>query len=91
MPKRLRIILVAIVTIGTATAWWWTHRATVDPHRLQVSGTIEVTQVELAFKIPGRLQERMVDEGDTVAAGQVVARLDDVDQRLQVARATCSL
>jgi membrane fusion protein YbhG len=87
MPKRLRIILVVIVAAGAAMAWWWTHRATVDPHRLQLSGTIEVTQVDLAFKIPGRLLERPVDEGDTVAAGQTVARLDDVDQKLQVARA----
>jgi HlyD family secretion protein len=87
MPKRLRIMLIVIVVAGAAAAWWWTHRATVDPHRLQLSGTIEVTQVELAFKISGRLLERTVDEGDTVAAGQIVARLDDVDQRLQVARA----
>ncbi|MEJ2157888.1 MAG: HlyD family efflux transporter periplasmic adaptor subunit [Desulfobacteraceae bacterium] len=87
MPKRLRIMLVVIVAAGATTAWWWTHRTTVDPHRLNLSGTIEVTQVELAFKIPGRLLERLVDEGDRVTAGQIVARLDDVDQKLQVARA----
>jgi HlyD family secretion protein len=87
MPKRLRILLIVIVVAGAATAWWWTHRATVDSDRLRLSGTIEVTQVDLAFKIPGRLVERTVDEGDTVAAGQIVARLDAVDQKLQVARA----
>jgi HlyD family secretion protein len=87
MPKRLRVLLVLIVAAGASTAWWWTHRTTVDPHRLHLSGTIEITQVDLAFKIPGRLLERLVDEGDTVAAGQIVARLDDVDQKLQVARA----
>ncbi len=87
MPKRLRIMLIVIVAAGATTAWWWTHRTTVDPHRLNLSGTIEVTQVDLAFKTPGRLLERLVDEGDKVAAGQVVARLDDVDQKLQVARA----
>jgi HlyD family secretion protein len=87
MPKRLRVILIVIVAAGAATAWWGTHRSTTDPHRLLLSGTIEVTQVDLAFKIPGRLLERIVDEGDSVAAGQVVARLDDVDQKLQVARA----
>ena len=87
MPKRLRILLAVIVVAGAVTAWWRTHRDTVDPHRLNLSGTIEVTQVDLAFKIPGRLLERMVDEGDPVAAGQVIARLDDVDQKLQVGRA----
>jgi HlyD family secretion protein len=87
MPKRVRILLVVIVAAAAVTVWWRTHRTTVDPHRLNLSGTIEVTQVDLAFKIPGRLMERIVDEGDTVAAGQVVARLDDVDQKLRVARA----
>jgi HlyD family secretion protein len=87
MPKRLRIILVVIVAAGAAAAWWWTHRTAEDPHGLHLSGTIEVTQVDLAFKIPGRLLERIVDEGDSVKAGQVVARLDEVDQKLQVARA----
>jgi len=87
MPNRLRILLVVIVAAGAATAWWWTHRSPVDPHQLPLSGTIEITQVDLAFKISGRLLERVVDEGDAVAAGQIVARLDDVDQKLQVARA----
>jgi len=87
MPKRLRVLLVLIIAAGASTAWWWTHRTTVDPHRLHLSGTIEITQVDLAFKIPGRLLERMVDEGDPISAGQIVACLDDVDQKLQVARA----
>ena len=41
-----------------------------------VSGNIEVTDARLAFKIPGRLIERTVDEGERVTAGQLVARLD---------------
>ena len=91
MPKPLRILIVLVVVIGAAVGWWLTHRSDDDPNRLPLSGTIEVTQVDLAFKIPGRLQERLVDEGDTVAAGQVVARLDAVDQELQVARAQAEL
>lgn len=87
MPKPLRIIIVLAVLIGAAVAWWLTHRAPSDPNRLQLSGTIEVTQVDLAFKLPGRLKERPVDEGDAVTAGQVVGRLDAVDQELQVTRA----
>ncbi len=87
MPKPLRIVLVLIVVAGIGAAWWLTHRKSGDPDQLQLSGTIEVTQVDLAFKIAGRLLERIVDEGDTVAAGQVVARLDASDQEVMVARA----
>lgn len=39
--------------------------------------------VALAFEVPGRIATILVDEGDHVTAGQVVAKLDD---RMQVAR-----
>jgi HlyD family secretion protein len=45
-------------------------------NRVMVSGNIELTEVNIAFKTAGRLIERNVDEGDAVKAGQVVARLD---------------
>jgi HlyD family secretion protein len=41
-----------------------------------VSGNIELTEVSIAFKTPGRLIERAVDEGDAVKKGQLIARLD---------------
>jgi HlyD family secretion protein len=41
-----------------------------------VSGNIELTEVNIAFKTAGKLIERTVDEGDTVKKGQVIARLD---------------
>lgn len=43
---------------------------------ISVSGNIEFTEVDIAFKIPGRLVELTVDEGDEVKKGMVVARLD---------------
>lgn len=46
-----------------------------------LSGTVESQiQVELAFRIGGRLVERLVNVGDTVAPGQVLARLDPADE-----------
>jgi HlyD family secretion protein len=41
-----------------------------------VSGNIELTQVDIAFKTSGRLIERTVNEGDPVQKGMVIARLD---------------
>ena len=44
-----------------------------------MSGNIEVTSVEVSFKIPGRVTERAVDEGDLVTRGEIVAKLDPAD------------
>ena len=52
---------------------------------LVVSGNLEVTDAQLGFKIPGRVVERTVSEGDHIQAGQLIARLDDVEQTEQLA------
>jgi HlyD family secretion protein len=41
--------------------------------------------VAISFKIPGRVEERMFDEGDSVVQGQEVARLDTADLDADVA------
>jgi HlyD family secretion protein len=50
-----------------------------------VSGNIEVTEAQSSFKIGGRVDARLVSEGDVVHAGQIVARLDRVELAQQVA------
>jgi len=54
--------------------------------RIRVSGYVEATEVGVAAEVGGRVLERLVDEGDRVAAGQVVARLDTRDTELALAR-----
>jgi HlyD family secretion protein len=53
--------------------------------RLALSGNIEVVQVEASFRVAGKVLERPVDEGQTVEAGQLLARLDARDLEQQVA------
>jgi HlyD family secretion protein len=55
------------------------------PRQLTLSGNLEVTDAQLSFKAPGRIVERLVSEGQRVAAGQLVARLDDAEQVQEVA------
>ena len=48
-------------------------------------------EVALSFRVPGKIAERLVDAGDRVKAGQVLARLDDADLRLQSQAASASV
>ena len=54
------------------------------------SGIIEVTQVDVAFEVAGRMIERSVDEGAMVDKGEPVGRLDDREYRLRVVRASAA-
>ncbi len=49
---------------------------------VSLAGTVESqVLVSLAFRIGGRLTERLVDVGDTVEPGQLLARLDPTDEQ----------
>ncbi|MEJ2367521.1 MAG: efflux RND transporter periplasmic adaptor subunit [Acidobacteriota bacterium] len=52
-------------------------RSAGQAKRLKVSGNIEATEIPLSFKLPGRMVARLVDEGQIVHRGEVIARLDD--------------
>jgi HlyD family secretion protein len=73
-----KVILAIVLLAALATAGVLTYRSMhpVATDRIVVSGNIELTQVDIAFKTSGKLIERAVDEGDTVKKGMVVARLD---------------
>src|SRR5579859_6853220 len=80
MSKRT-IVIVALAAVGIAVALAFRTRSQPD-NVIRISGNIELTQVNIAFKISGKLIERAVDEGDVVKKGIVVARLDK-DQLLR--------
>jgi HlyD family secretion protein len=78
--KKPIVVLVAIAIVAAViVAWYYTHRSENGKDRIRISGNIEVTAVEVSFKIPGRVAARLVDEGALVKAGQVIARLENED------------
>lgn len=57
-----------------------------------VSGSVNAAaELELSFDVAGRIAQVLVKEGDTVAAGQVLARLDATDLELDVRQAEADL
>lgn len=79
MKKKLLLAVVFLLVVATIVMIFFRFGNRDQGKALRVSGNIEVTSVELSFKIPGRVQDRLVDEGETVKTGQVVARLDPED------------
>jgi HlyD family secretion protein len=73
---RRRIGLVAVVVVALGAVAFLLLGANGDDEGLEASGTVEVTDADLGFNVPGRIAEVLVREGDDVAAGQVLARLD---------------
>ena len=82
MKKRLIPILVAVAVLAIAGILWSKRNGRDDAH-IRLSGNMELTQVDISFKVAGKLIERTVDEGDTVKKGQLIARVDQVQAMRQ--------
>ncbi len=92
MTKRKRLVILSLVVLlviaGTQAWHWWTRK---PEGILLASGTIEATEVAVSFKIPGRVIERSVDEGDRLAPGALVGRLESRELEAEVDRLSASL
>ena len=84
--------IVLFVVLGTTGFFVWryyTHREGYTGGDVKTTGTVESVHVDLAFKVPGRIAEISVSEGDEVRPDQVVGRLEtqDLDGQVMTARA----
>jgi len=78
-------ILGLVLVVAAVAAARCRGQASAD--RTRASGYVEATEVRLAPEVGGRLLEVAVKEGDRVAAGALVARLDDSDTAIALRRA----
>jgi len=76
----LALMAVAVLAV------WRVRRAPAAPTRLVLYGNVDLRQVDLPFNGTERITEVLVQEGDRVHAGQVVARLDTRRLAPQVAQ-----
>ncbi|MBN1239500.1 MAG: secretion protein HlyD [Gammaproteobacteria bacterium] len=75
-PKKPLVLgaIVAIAAIATAAYLQLAGREATTP--LTLYGNVDIREVELAFRVPGRLDEMLYQEGEEVTAGETLARLD---------------
>jgi membrane fusion protein PltH len=84
-----RIILVALLALALAgLGWWLTHRHAAR-HEIVLYGNVDLREVDLAFNDSQRIAQVLVQEGDRVHRGQVLALLDTdrLTPELDVAKA----
>ncbi|HLY54543.1 MAG TPA: efflux RND transporter periplasmic adaptor subunit [Stellaceae bacterium] len=90
MTRRRAITFAVLAALaGGAVLLWLQLAHEALQTRLVLLGDIDVRQVDLSFKVPGRVATLAVDEGDHVKAGEVLATLDKAyfEDDLRTARA----
>lgn len=83
---------VVILALAVVAGVVWLHsRNNEDKNHLTLYGNVDIRQVSLAFEDSGRIAALMVEEGDKVKAGQVVATLDTHALKIQEKQAEARL
>ncbi|MGB8095758.1 MAG: biotin/lipoyl-binding protein, partial [Terracidiphilus sp.] len=77
MSARNRVFMILGLLFAGSLAWYWlTARPALDLHLI---GTVDANEVEVSSKIMGRVQQLLVQEGDQVQAGQLIAVIESQD------------
>ena len=93
MRKRILLFAAFLAVAALFTFFLVRNQQNNRKNGLWVSGTIELTEVDCAFKISGLIKELRFDEGDSVNKGDLIARLDarELEDRREKARASLTM
>ena len=90
MKKKLRIILLVAVLVGIGVTVTFLNKES-DTDQLILYGNVDMREVDLAFRVSGRLVQMHFDEGDAVKKDDILASLDDEPHANQLAVALAQL
>src|SRR6266540_3770617 len=75
--RRTAMILTLVIVVAVSGAlFWWNSQRAHEAKELVLHGNVDLRQVDLAFNNSERIAAVLVQEGDRVRRGQVLARLD---------------
>lgn len=87
------IVLLALVVVagGGYAAWIKLKPAELPAGFAKSNGRLEAERIDIATKFPGRVKEVLVAEGDTVTAGQLLAKIDLAEIEAQLLEAEAAV
>ncbi len=90
--KRLGILIIVALALGVGfyvalTVW----QARKNHHRIVLYGNVDIRQVELGFRVSGRLAKMLYEEGDEIKTGDLLAVLDKAPYEAEVRAAKAEL
>ncbi|HTW35426.1 MAG TPA: efflux RND transporter periplasmic adaptor subunit [Rhizomicrobium sp.] len=90
--KRTPLILLVLIVLGLSgwLAWWLFHNE-MPQTELVLYGNVDLREIDLAFNNSERIAQELIDEGDHVRRGQLLARVDTSRLTPQVAQAVANV
>lgn len=90
MKRNIAILLVLALAGALGYGLWRLQHRSRGPE-LTLYGNVDIREVNLGFRVSGKVREVLKEEGDAVKPGEVIARLDNEPYRHEVAQATAQV
>ena len=87
MNKRLPLLIIGALLLVAASWAGYASWGNKEPNELVIYGNVDIRQVDLGFRVTGRIQEMRFEEGDRVKKGQIIAVLDKDTFKVDVSTA----
>lgn len=78
--NQVLIILVLLIVIFIGIRIYHNHNKP-NPNELELFGNIEIRQVDLSFRVEGKIAKMLVEEGDAVKKGELLGYLEDTNYK----------
>lgn len=85
--KKVGFLGAALIIVVMLLLWWHFQPKSLEKDFVSSNGRIEAVDIDIATKIPGRIKDIKVDEGDFVSAGEIVADMDTETLEAQIREA----
>lgn len=87
----VRIVLIGVAAVVVYFGWKYLQPKKLGAGFASGNGRIEAVEIDIAAKTAGRIKDILVNEGDFVTAGQIVARMDTEVLKAQLREAEANL
>lgn len=88
--NKIKKILIALIILGLIALVAFGLWKSYQPKWIELQGRVEAETLHVSTKLPSRIEEIMVKDGDTVSKGQILVRLHspEIDAKKQQAQAS---
>lgn len=89
--KRRIIFIIIFILIGYGILYYYQHKPKKVSNILQLYGNVEIRQVDMGFRVEGKIQKLYYEEGDFVKKGAILASLDSTSYRANYAKSLAEI
>ncbi|MBS0629367.1 MAG: efflux RND transporter periplasmic adaptor subunit [Verrucomicrobia bacterium] len=89
--KKIIIPVILVLLVALAVGIFFAYKKEKKSNELVLFGNVDVRQVDISFRVPGKVAQLMFEEGDCVEKGALMAVLDKAPYDSEISQAEANV